>query len=158
MISAMCGRAEPILLDDARMQHFIDRGHLTLQSALPRTYHDELCATLERVIAAEGNPGNNLLPRIPQIARILDDPHVTGGLTSILGPGYTMHAHRYCHVNTPGRKPTRPASTPTARRTSFTATAGRCCSTTRRTRRASWGRPASCRAASFTPSGRTRFP
>ena len=107
MISAMCGRAEPILLDDARMQHFIDRGHLTLQSALPRAYHDELCATLERVIAAEGNPGNNLLPRIPQIARILDDPHVTGGLASILGPGYTMHAHRYCHVNTPGRKPTR---------------------------------------------------
>ena len=107
MISTMCGRAEPILLDDARMQHFIDRGHLTLQSALPSTYHDELCATLERVIAAEGNPGNNLLPRIPQIARILDDPHVTGGLTSVLGPGYTMHAHRYCHVNTPGRKPTR---------------------------------------------------
>ncbi len=103
----MSGRADPILLDDARMQHFIDRGHLTLQSALPRAYHDELCATLERVIAAEGNPGNNLLPRIPEIARILDDPHVTGGLASILGPGYTMHAHRYCHVNAPGRKPTR---------------------------------------------------
>ena len=107
MISAMSGRAEPILLDDARMQHFIDRGSVTLQSALPRAYHDELCATLERVIAAEGNPGNNLLPRIPEIARILDDPHVNGGLTSILGPGYTMHAHRYCHVNPPGRQATR---------------------------------------------------
>jgi len=104
---AMSESAEPILLDDARMQHFIDRGYVTLRSALPRAYHDELCATLERVIAAEGNPGNNLLPRVPQIARILDDAHVTGGLTSILGPGYTMHAHRYCHVNTPGRKPTR---------------------------------------------------
>ena len=107
MISTRSGRAEPILLDDARMQYFIDRGHVTLHSALPRSYHDELCATLERVIAAEGNPGNNLLPRIPEIARILDDPHVTGGLTSILGPGYTMHAHRYCHVNPPGRQPTR---------------------------------------------------
>ncbi|MCY4376770.1 MAG: HEAT repeat domain-containing protein [Spirochaetaceae bacterium] len=103
----MSDSAEPILLDDARMQHFIDRGYVTLRSALPRAYHDELCATLERVIAAEGNPGNNLLPRIPRIARMLADPHVIGALTSILGPGYTMHAHRYCHVNTPGRKPTR---------------------------------------------------
>ena len=33
MISTRSGRAEPILLDDARMQHFIDRGHLTLQAA-----------------------------------------------------------------------------------------------------------------------------
>ena len=107
MTRAMSDSAEPILLDDARMQHFIDRGYVTLRSALPRTYHDELCATLERVIAAEGNPGNNLLPRIPRIARMLADPHVIGALTSILGPGYTMHAHRYCHVNTPGRKPTR---------------------------------------------------
>ena len=107
MIDAMSEYAEPILLDDARMQHFIDQGYVTLQTSLPRSYHDELYATLERVIAAEGNPGNNLLPRIPQVARILDDPHVTGALTSILGPGYTMHAHRYCHVNTPGRQPTR---------------------------------------------------
>ena len=103
----MVERAGPILLDDARMQHFIDRGYVTLQSALPRPYHDELCATLEQVIAAEGNPGNNLLPRIPEIALILEDPHVTGALASILGPGYTMHAHRYCHVNPPGRQPTR---------------------------------------------------
>ena len=107
MIGAMSECAEPILLDDARMQHFIDQGYVTLQTALPRSYHDELYATLERVIAEEGNPGNNLLPRIPQVARILDDPNVTGALTSILGPGYTMHAHRYCHVNTPGRQPTR---------------------------------------------------
>ena len=107
MTGAMNETAEPILIDDVRMQHFIDRGYVTLQSALPRSYHDELCATLERVIAAEGNPGNNLLPRIPEIARILDDPHVTGALASILGPAYTMHPHRYCHVNTPGRKPTR---------------------------------------------------
>ena len=107
MIGAMSECAEPILLDDARMQHFIDQGYVTLQTALPRSYHDELYATLERVIAAEGNPGNNLLPRIPQVARILDDRNVTGALTSILGPGYTMHAHRYCHVNPPGRQPTR---------------------------------------------------
>ena len=107
MIGAMSECAEPILLDDARMQHFIDQGYVTLQTALPRSYHDELYATLDRVIAAEGNPGNNLLPRIPQVARILDDPNVTGALISILGPGYTMHAHRYCHVNTPGRQPTR---------------------------------------------------
>ena len=107
MSGIMSESAEPILLDDARMQHFIDRGYVTLQSALARPYHDELCATLEQVIAAEGNPGNNLLPRIPEIALILEDPHVTGALASILGPGYTMHAHRYCHVNPPGRQPTR---------------------------------------------------
>ena len=61
MIDAMSEYAEPILLDDARMQHFIDQGYVTLQTSLPRSYHDELYATLERVIAAEGNPGNNLL-------------------------------------------------------------------------------------------------
>ena len=105
---AMTDPAEPhVLLDDAQMRHFIDQGYITLTTALPRSYHDELWSTLEQVISAEGNPGNNLLPRVPEIARVLADPHVTGALTSILGPGYTMHAHRYCHVNTPGRKPTR---------------------------------------------------
>ena len=47
----------------------------------------------------EGNPGNNLLPRIRELRKVFDHPVVTGALTSVLGPNYMMHAHRHGHFN-----------------------------------------------------------
>ena len=56
------------------------------------------------VFDKEGNPGNNLVPRIPDIQKVLDDPNVKGALTSLLGADYYMQPHRHPHYNPPGSK------------------------------------------------------
>ncbi|MEO2003685.1 MAG: HEAT repeat domain-containing protein, partial [Candidatus Poribacteria bacterium] len=50
----------------------------------------------------EGNPGNNVLPRIPALREVYCHPVVDGALRSILGDGYYMPPHRHCHHNPPG--------------------------------------------------------
>ena len=50
----------------------------------------------------EANPGNNILPRVPGIRRVLDSPPVHGALQSLLGGDYYLHAHRFCHYRQPG--------------------------------------------------------
>ena len=53
---------------------------------------------------SEGNTGNNILPRIPQIQKVFDHPVLKGALTSLLGEGYIMNPHRHCHLNPPEGK------------------------------------------------------
>lgn len=48
--------------------------------------------------------GNNILPAIPELVHVFDSPRVTGALASLLGPGYMMHPHRFCHRSVPGRQ------------------------------------------------------
>jgi hypothetical protein len=48
------------------------------------------------------NPGNNLLPAVPELAQVFADPVVRGALTSVVGPDYVMHPHRALHNNIPG--------------------------------------------------------
>ena len=92
----------PRLLDDEAMQRFIREGYLTLQSELPRDYHARMFAALDEL--EEGGPRghNNLLPCVPELARLLTEPNVRGALTSILGPDYYLHFHRHDHFNFPG--------------------------------------------------------
>ena len=92
----------PQLLDDARMQEFIRNGYITVQTDLPAEFHSDLRQRIEEVFTTEGNPGNNVLPRVPAIQQVLDDPSVHGALQSILGPDYYPHPHRHCHFNPPG--------------------------------------------------------
>ena len=90
------------LLNDEMMRHFIVNGYVQVQTDFPTGLHQSIYQQIEDVFAKEGNPGNNLLPRIPDIQRVFDHPAVIGALTSLLGPGYVMHPHRYCHLNQPG--------------------------------------------------------
>ena len=90
------------LFDDGAMRDFVVRGYALVQADLPTSFHREIYQKLEGVLEKEGNPGNNILPRLPGIQQVFDTPSVRGALTSILGPGYTMHPHRYCHLNRPG--------------------------------------------------------
>ena len=94
-----------LLLSDGQMQEFIRDGYVTVHTALPEKFHASICRQADALLGAEPNPGNNLLPRIPDLARMLADPAVHGALTSILGPGYLLDDHRYCHDNRPGSKP-----------------------------------------------------
>ncbi len=90
------------LLTDAQMQRFIVDGYITVQADFPNNFHQDLCHAIDELFAKERNPGNNILPRLPQIQQIFDHPTVRGALTSILGPDYLMHPHRHCHLNPPG--------------------------------------------------------
>jgi hypothetical protein len=91
------------LLDDAAMRRFIIDGYLVLRPEFPREFHDRVRQRLEEVLAG-GNPRNNLLPRVPELQQVVDQPAVHGALQSILGPDYYLHLHRHVHDNPPGSK------------------------------------------------------
>ena len=90
------------LLNDAQMRHFIVNGFVTVTTELPAQFHEAVYEKTITVFDKEGNPGNNLLPRIPEIQKIFDDPNVSGALTSLLGADYYMQPHRHPHYNPPG--------------------------------------------------------
>ena len=90
------------LLNDAQMRHFIVNGYVTVTTELPAQFHDAIYEKTVTVFDKEGNPGNNLVPRIPEIQQVLDDPNVSGALTSLLGADYYMQPHRHPHYNPPG--------------------------------------------------------
>ncbi|PWW05237.1 HEAT repeat protein [Paenibacillus cellulosilyticus] len=90
---------EPIRLTDEQMRTFVTEGFLILQTDFPVSFHEAMTQELHRVYTEEGNPGNNLLPRIREIQQVFDHPIITGALTSVLGPNYMLHAHRHGHYN-----------------------------------------------------------
>lgn len=89
------------LLTDDQMWHFIVNGYVIVNTDLPASFHDFIYEQTEIVFEKEGNPGNNLLPRIPEIQAVFDDKRVIGGLISILGEDYYMQPHRHAHFNQP---------------------------------------------------------
>lgn len=90
------------LLTDEQMAQFITQGYVQLRNDFPPEFHQEVRKKMEEVYTTEGNPGNNIVPRIPEIQQFFDHPTVRGALTSILGPQYMMHAHRHGHFNPAG--------------------------------------------------------
>ncbi len=91
------------LLNDSQMQEFIVNGFVKIKAPFTPAFHDSVRAQADDIFSTTGNPGNAILPAIPQLADLFSHPAVTGALTSILGPGYAMHPHRHCHL-TPPRK------------------------------------------------------
>lgn len=89
-------------LNDEQMRHYILNGYITVKTDHPPEFHEAIYNETELIFEKEGNPGNNLVPRIPEVQSILNDPAVHGALTSILGPDYYAHPHRHCHFNSPG--------------------------------------------------------
>ncbi|MDF2725748.1 MAG: phytanoyl-CoA dioxygenase [Paenibacillus sp.] len=88
------------LLNDEQIAQFITNGFLQLQTDFSEDFHKTVFQKITERYATEGNPGNNLVARIPEIQLFFDHPTVKGALTSILGPDYVMHAHRHGHLNT----------------------------------------------------------
>ena len=92
------------LFDDDAMRDFIVNGYHVISVDKPVALHDDIYEKTKAIIDEDGNPGNNLLPRVPEIQQVYDDPGVRGALTSLLGPDYVMHAHRHPHVNPPNSR------------------------------------------------------
>ncbi|MFK7693152.1 HEAT repeat domain-containing protein [Paenibacillus sp. HJGM_3] len=93
---------EKLLLTDEQMAEFITYGFLKLNTDFPDEFHQSVMQKMNEVYKYEGNPGNNLLPRIPEIGQFFEHPVVSGALTSILGPDYIMSAHRHGHLTKAG--------------------------------------------------------
>ena len=96
---------EPILLTDEQMREFIVNGYLVFEPTVPEGTHEACYQKLNEIIDTEKNPGNNILPRVPEMRHILNSPEVHGALISVLGPDYLEHPHRYCHPLKPVQEP-----------------------------------------------------
>ena len=94
----------PTYLNDAAVRDFIANGFVLVKSDQPPEFHRSICRQIDDVLAKEGNPGNNILPRIPDIQRVFDSPAVRGAIESLVGPNHAMHPHRFCHARAPGAK------------------------------------------------------
>jgi hypothetical protein len=86
---------------DAGLQQYLRDGYLTLHPQMPSGFHKQIYGQVDDIFKEEGNPGNNLLPRIPALSQVLSHPEVDGALTGILGPNYLVDAHRHCHDRPP---------------------------------------------------------
>ena len=95
---------EDFRFDDEAMRDFLVQGYCVLKVGLPSSFHEQIFEATKKILAEEGNPGNNILPRLPEVQQVFDDPVVVGALTSLLGPNYVMHVHRFAHGNGPGGK------------------------------------------------------
>ncbi|MBK34783.1 MAG: phytanoyl-CoA dioxygenase [Gemmatimonadetes bacterium] len=86
------------LLSDEQLQQFVMNGFVVLNVAMPDGFHQEIYDRCEEIYEVEGNPGNNILPRIPDLQQLFDHPTVTGAFDSILGTDHVMHVHRHGHL------------------------------------------------------------
>jgi HEAT repeat protein len=91
-----------VAVDGELVARFVRDGFVTINTTLPAAFHAELCQRAGAILDREGNWGNNILPRLPELQRVLDDPPVASVLATLLGPSYAIHPHRYCHRNEPG--------------------------------------------------------
>ncbi|WP_395145157.1 HEAT repeat domain-containing protein, partial [Armatimonas sp.] len=85
-------------------QQFHRDGYVILPPNLPALLHAKIQQRLAWVLKNEGNPGNNILPAIPELQAILDAPELVTALTDVLGAGYMLHPHRFAHNNEPAQR------------------------------------------------------
>ena len=91
-----------ILLDDDQMQRFIVDGFIVLKSGLSASFHDAVHAEMAYALENEiPHPGDNIVPRVPALNTLCDDPVVRGALTSILGRNFDYLPHRFPHNSEP---------------------------------------------------------
>ena len=93
-----------IKLTNSQMQHYLSEGYVTVQTDFPPEFHHQIWQQIDKIFRYEGNPRNEIFPRVQNLGRVLIHPTVKGALTSILGPEYMIHPHRHCHL-TEAQKP-----------------------------------------------------
>ena len=91
----------PLLLADEQVREFIVNGYLVVRPRLPEGFHDSVTQKLRWVVEEESNPGNNILPWVPEMQEVIDSPELKGALVSLLGERYLVHPHRFLHCRPP---------------------------------------------------------
>jgi hypothetical protein len=92
----------PVLLTDAEVRQFIADGYMVLQPDLDPAVHQRIDDRFNWLAENEPNPGNNILPRLPELSQVLSCAVVRGAMISLLGEDYIVHPHAFWH----GRMPT----------------------------------------------------
>jgi len=96
----MVTRPVPVPLSDKQVQQFIVEGFLELS---PDEGQAEIHDSIYKQAVAFGRRaeelGNNVFPAIPDLLNVYESPRVRGAIESLLGPGYLLHPHRYCHTS-----------------------------------------------------------
>ncbi len=87
----------------AQRQQFYQDGYVILKPSLPITLHQQIHKQIALVLKQEFNPGNNIVPAIPELQAVLDTPELIEALTDVLGEGYVLHPHRFMHNNEPAQ-------------------------------------------------------
>jgi hypothetical protein len=92
----------PVLLSDDQMRRYIADGFLKLDSGLAPEFHASIADELAYALRQE-HPylGDNVVPRVPRLADLVESPVIHGALMSLLGPGYTLAPHRFPHNSEP---------------------------------------------------------
>ena len=91
----------PRLLSDMQLQEFIANGVIELDiSELSPSFHAAVHERAQEHHKSGRWPGssNNIYSAMPELAKLFQGPTCVGALSSVLGPGYAMHAHRHMHV------------------------------------------------------------
>ena len=86
------------LLNDAEVAQFLVTGYHIVEPELAAGVNDTIAQKLE---ALESNPGDAVTEAVPELWQVLEHPAVTGALTSLLGVGYEVQAHRHWHCKQP---------------------------------------------------------
>ncbi|MGI9333818.1 MAG: HEAT repeat domain-containing protein [Gammaproteobacteria bacterium] len=96
--------APPVLLGDTDLRFFLANGFVQITPDLDAGFHARMFERCSELVGEDNdhNPGNNLLPLVPELNLVFEDPVVRGALGSVLGPDYLMHPHRVLHDNPPG--------------------------------------------------------
>lgn len=99
------------LLSDDQVRSFVANGIVTVQPTLPASFHRAIYDAFDKIVPDDHieipgkqklhNPGNNILPLMPQLGELFEDPAVKGALTSLLGPDHFIEPHRALHNNMP---------------------------------------------------------
>jgi HEAT repeat protein len=92
---------EPMLLNDEQMRQYIANGFVILRPNLADELHRTIDDKFNFIRENEFNPGNNIIPRLPELEQILKTPEVRGALISVLGENYITHSHRFWHMRSP---------------------------------------------------------
>ncbi|MEM7362749.1 MAG: HEAT repeat domain-containing protein [Pseudomonadota bacterium] len=94
--------AEPILLEDDDIRRFIADGFLMLHAGLTPEFHAEVAEELAFSMKYEMPPaGDNVVARIPELARLMEAPIVNGAMISLLGENFVWSPHRATHNSEP---------------------------------------------------------
>ena len=85
------------LLNDEQVRSFVVNGFHAIEPDVPADVHDTITARLDELIVPGKNPGDNILPLVPQMQQVLDSPAIRGAATSLFGKDYIVLPHRHCH-------------------------------------------------------------
>jgi hypothetical protein len=96
--SSTSGLAAPVLLDDAQVMRFVNRGYHLVETDFPAEFHQRVIRELE---AKPDRYGNGVLDTVPDLQKVYDHPKVRGALISLLGDDMRMNEHRHCHAIAP---------------------------------------------------------